>query len=93
MDEVFELGLRNVVVSVLGGGLQGGLGSCEGSDQDGFEFKELGQLDDISDSLVDLGQAEVFVAVDVEVGPVLFGLAWVREGVPCASLALMVYSF
>ena len=93
MDEVFELGLRNVVVSVLGGGLQGGLGSGEGPDQDGFEFEQLGELDDISDSLVDFSQAEVFVAVDVEVGPVLLGLAWVREGVPCASLALMVYSF
>ena len=93
LDQVFELGLRHVVVPVHRGGLEGGLGSGEGPDQDRLELEQLGQLDDVPDSLVDFGQAEVFVAVDVEVGPVLFGLAWVGRGVPCASLALMVYSF
>ena len=81
-QKVFELTPRHVVIPVFGLCLQGGLGSCEGSDQDGFEFEELGQLDDIPDSLVDLCQAENAVAVDIEEGPVLLGIDWVEAELP-----------
>ena len=41
-------------------------GSIEGSNDDGLEMEELRQLDDILNALIDLSQAEISVAVDIE---------------------------
>ena len=71
LDQVFELSLGNIVVSILRGSLECSFSSVECSDEDRFEFKEFWKLDDIPDSLVDFCQAEIAVAVDIEVGPVL----------------------
>ena len=74
LQQVFEFGLGDVVVSVFGGCLEDCFGCVEGPDGDWFEGGQLGDLDYIVKSLIDLGQTEVAVSVDVEVGPVLLGL-------------------
>ena len=92
LQQVFELGFGHVVVSVFGGCFEDCFGCVEGPDDDWFEGGQFGDLDDIVESLVDLGQTEVAVVVDVEVGPVLLGLGWVNTQVQGSNLALMISS-
>ena len=92
LEQIFELGFGDVVVAVFGGCLQNCFGGVEGPDDDWFEGGQFGDLDDIVESLVDLGQTEVAVVVDIEVGPVLLGLGWVKAQVQGSNLALMISS-
>lgn len=65
-QEEDEFSFWNIVVSMRVFGFQFGSGSCEGSDDDGFEFKQFGELDHIPNSLVNFGQTEVAIAVHIK---------------------------
>lgn len=65
-----ELCLGDVVIAVRVGGFEFVLGSVEGADDDWLKSEEGRQFHNIFETLIDLGQAQVAVAVDVDIGPV-----------------------
>jgi hypothetical protein len=81
--QIFELGLRNVVISMRVLRFQFIFSSVECSYDDGFEMEELRQLDYISYALINFSKAQIAVAVDIDEFPVFITLFNVIFSVPC----------
>ena len=70
-QQVFELCLGNVIISMRVCGFEFILGHLEGSHDYWLKLEELWNLDDISEPLVHFSQAQVTIAIHVKGGPIV----------------------
>lgn len=80
----FELCSWNIVFSERTFGLNFVFGGLIGSHDNRFRLKQLWQIQDVPDALINLGKREVVVAIDVEIPednfPPGYIFSWVADG-------------
>lgn len=90
-DQELELRFGNVIIAVGVGGFEFVLCSVESADDDWLESEEGWQFHNIPQALVDLGQTQVAVVVDIDVRPVLESLLFVLRVVADGQLGLDLF--
>lgn len=81
LKEESELSLRDVVIAKLGGCFEFVFGHVEGPDDDRLELEEFRQPDDIPYALINLSQAQVPIAIDIEPRPIVIDLFYICRSI------------
>ena len=85
LDQILELSLRNIVVSVFGGSLESSFCCIKGPNDDWFEDGQFGQLHNIMYSLINFSQAKIAIIIDIEIRPILFRPPYINPNLPTAN--------